>query len=52
MTMLMHIKTWNRPYANVRDSGGPVRVSDETPPEDWEPKPFIGFTSHKDNDAN
>lgn len=46
MTARRHIPTWSRPYARVIHSGGPARVRDEAPPEGWEPRPFMGFTSN------
>lgn len=45
MTARIHNRTWSRPQAHAVLIGGPTRVKDEEPPEDWEPKPFIGFTS-------
>lgn len=50
VTSRQNIPRWSRPYANVRDSGGPTRVRDEEPPEGWEPMPFIGFTNNHTND--
>ena len=53
MTTRRNIPTWSRPYSNIRLTNGPVRVKDESPPEGWEPRPFMGFSyrEEKSDDA-
>ena len=52
MTTRRNIPTWSRPYSSIRLTNGPARVKDESPPEGWEPRPFMGFTNVKKEESD